>query len=232
MFTNINNTNSGPSRGFQGRPQFSRPGGFAFRPRGPYTGPRQYKPFVKTENTYGFNRNEFIKAEVVMVIDPNGESLGEMKTADAILKAREDYDLDLIEVAPNSKPPVCRIMDWSKFKYEQSKKQNNSSKSVEMKGMWFSPVIGEGDLNHKVERVLEFLSKKHPVKIEVRVRGRIQREIVFARMREVLALLEGKIKLEGTPKFEGKNYSVIVYPLKLSDKKEKKDEKPSENAQI
>ena len=208
MFTNSGRSFGGRSGGYN--PNFKRPFNSSSRP--PFFKTRQ--PYVKVENTYGFNRNEFIKAVEVNVIDPNGVNLGLMPTEVAIQRARDEFDLDLVEVAPNAKPPVCKITDWSKFRYEQSKKHNQTSKSIDMKGMWFSPVIGEGDLNHKVERILEFVSKKHPVKVEVRFKGRMKRDQVIITMNKVMELLKEHVKVEASPKFEGRSYSTIVYPIK------------------
>jgi translation initiation factor IF-3 len=195
------------------RPAGTRPYNPNYRPS-TYKGPYIRKPFVKVENDYGFKRNEFITAETVLVIDYEGNALGEMSIAEALKKASEEYELDLIEVSPNAKPPVCRIMSWDKFRYEQSKKQNSTKKSVETKGMWFSPLIGEQDLNHKIERILEFVGKKHPVKIELRVRGRISREQINDTMNKIVERLKTSVDMPNPPKQEGRNLSIMVFPKK------------------
>lgn len=135
--------------------------------------------------------------------------------------------LDLIEVAPSVRPPVCKILSWSKFKYDLSKKQRSSSKgkAKEMKEMWFSPYIGEGDINHKLKRVEEFLSKKHPVKLTIRVRGRVHNEVVTAQLEKILGLLEGKFETEEKPRREGRNLSIIIFPPKKISKTDDKEKK-------
>jgi translation initiation factor IF-3 len=138
-----------------------------------------------------------------------------METKAAIELARSK-GLDLIEVAPNEKPPVCKIMSWSKFKYDLSKRKKKSSrgKAKELKEMWFTPYISVGDREHKLSRVIEFLSKKHPVKITVRVKGRVQREVVTEQLNTIIKLLQGKFETSAQIKFEGRNLSTTLFPTK------------------
>ncbi len=138
--------------------------------------------------------------------------------------AREK-DLDLVEVSPNSKPPVCKIMSWSKFKYELSKKRKSSSKgkSKDMKEMRFTPYISDGDIDHKLKRVEDFLTKKHPVKLTIIVRGRIQEQVVRSLLDKILKLLEGKYETDESPHHEGRNLAILIYPAKsISKSKNKK----------
>lgn len=168
-----------------------------------------------------YRRNDYIRISPVQVIDETGENLGEMET-DKARQLAYDKGLDLVEVAPNTKPPVCKILSWTKFKYELSKKSKGSSKgkAKERKEMWFSPYIDGGDMNHKLKRVREFLSKKHPVKLTVRVKGRVTREVTKAQLDKILLNLEGDYDANESPRWEGRNYSVTAYPKKSAKKKE------------
>lgn len=158
-----------------------------------------------------------------MVIDDEGENLGEMDTKKAIEIAQE-RELDLIEVSPNANPPVAKIMSWSKFKYDLGKKKKESkSKSIEQKEMWFKVFIDKGDLEHKLKRVNEFLGKKHPVKLTIRAKGRVKRENMTELMTRILEMLGEEVVYDSIPKFEGRNYAIIVRPNKV--KKETKEEK-------
>lgn len=181
--------------------------------RKPYNPNYVRRPFVKVENTYGYNKNEMITAQTVNVIDYDGNNIGEMSTSEAIALAKE-YEYDLVEVSPNAKPPVCKIVEWEKFRYELQKKKQQPKSSIEMKGMWFGVNVGEGDLKHKVNRVLEFVAEKHPVKIEIRAKGGRQVANIFQIvMKKILDLLGTEVRLDSEPKFEGpRKYTCIVYP--------------------
>jgi len=117
--------------------------------------------------------NEDIRAEEVRVVD-EGQPLGVMKTAEAI-KVAADKELDLVEVSPKADPPVCKILDWSHFKYQKEKevkKQRAQSKEVEVKGIRLSPRIGEHDFQVRLNRALKFLERGDKVRIEIVMRGR------------------------------------------------------------
>jgi len=131
--------------------------------------------------------------------------------------------LDLVEVSPNSRPPVCKIMSWSKFKYELSKKRKGSSKgkAKEMKEMRFSPYISDGDVNHKLKKVNEFLDKKHPVKLTIRVKGRVQYEVVSNQLNKILGLLQGRYETDQGPRREGRNLTQLIFPIKNTPVKDK-----------
>jgi translation initiation factor IF-3 len=133
-----------------------------------------------------------------------------------------DAELDLVEVSPDAKPPVCKIISWSKFKYDLSKKKRSSSKgkSKEMKEMWFSPYIGKGDIDHKLKKVREFLKDKHPVKMTIRVKGRVHDEVVYDQLGKILKLIKGEYITESNPRREGRNLSIIILPPKSTKKKE------------
>jgi len=148
------------------------------------------------------------------VIDEDGTSLGVISLQQALEVAGE-RQLDLIEVSGKANPPVAKIMSWSKFKYQQEKKRKeNKSKGVEIKEMWFKSFIGEGDLAHKLNKVEEFLAKKHPVKITVKAKGRVEKSQLHEVLNKVLAKLEGKIEYDQPAKFYGRDLSLIIRPVK------------------
>src|SRR5256712_2035940 len=116
--------------------------------------------------------NEKIRAREVRVIGPNGEQLGIMGVRDALVKAAE-AELDLVEVAPTSVPPVCRIIDYGKYKYEQQKKGRGSHRRTsDIKGMRLSPKIGEHDFQVKARHVYEFLQDSNKVRASVQLPAR------------------------------------------------------------
>jgi len=118
--------------------------------------------------------NGRIQAEQVRVIDDEGVALGIIKTKEAI-KLAQDKELDLVEVSPKADPPVCKILDWSQFKYQKEKevrKQRATSKEVEVKGIRLSPRIGQHDLNVRLDRATKFMERGDKVKIEIVMRGR------------------------------------------------------------
>lgn len=142
------------------------------------------------------------------------------------LELARSKELDLILVAPNAQPPVGKIYSWSKFKYQQEKKRKESkSKSIEMKEMWFKVFIDEGDLNHKLKKVIEFLGDKNPVKILIKSKGRTSKTQVDILMDKITAKLEGFGEKEGDSKFDGRNMTVIFRPSKTVklQENEKKD---------
>jgi len=132
------------------------------------------------------------------------------------LKIAQDRELDLIEISPKANPPVAKIMSWSKFKYEQDKKQKeqHKNKAAEMKEMWFKAFIEEGDLQHKLKKVEEFLAKKHPVKLTIRAKGRVTREHMNGLIKRILEILADKCEVDGSIRYDRFNISVIVRPKK------------------
>ncbi len=118
--------------------------------------------------------NGSIRAPQVRCIDPNGEQLGVLDTREAISKA-EDFGLDLVEVQPNVDPPVCKILDYGKYKYEAQKRANEARKKqkiIEVKEIKLRPNIDEHDYQVKMRNVVKFLSGGDKVKVTLRFRGR------------------------------------------------------------
>jgi translation initiation factor IF-3 len=152
----------------------------------------------------------------VRVIDPDGVQIGIMQTRDALELARS-RELDLVEVSPNAKPPVCRILDYGRYKYELQKKAKASKKKqqqVQMKEMRYRPKIDEHDYQFKTKHVIEFLRAGHKVKLYVVFRGREMAYKEFGR--EILERLTEDLKeiatVENEPKMEGRTMSMVVFP--------------------
>ena len=151
--------------------------------------------------------NEQIRDREVRVIGENGEQLGVMSAKEAFKLARE-ADLDLVKIAPTAKPPVCKIIDYGKYKYEQTRKEKEAKKKqkvTEVKEIRLSPNIDVNDLNTKANQARKFLSKGDKVKVALRFRGRemahmgISKQILddFYSKVEDVAVIEKPAKLEG-----------------------------------
>ncbi len=125
--------------------------------------------------------------------------------------------LDLIEISPNANPPVCKLMSFSKYKYEQSKKDRENkqkNKTKDIKEIRFKPFIGIGDYNNKINRIREFLEDKHRVKIVIRMTGRASNENATLLMKRIIVDLENDMKLESEPKLEGRTIISLLQPIK------------------
>lgn len=158
--------------------------------------------------------NEQIKVSQVRVIDPEGLQLGILNTDDALARAKE-AELDLVEVAPNEKPPVCRIMDFGKFKYQQNKKTKKGHvHHVKNKEIRLRPKIGKHDLDFKVQHAREFLEHKDKVLISVIFRGRENAHVEegFKVANAVIADLAPISVLEQGPSLQGRRIVAILAP--------------------
>jgi len=158
--------------------------------------------------------NERIRIPEVRVIGPDGEQLGVMSPEEGMSRARE-HGLDLVEVAPNSRPPVCRIMDYGRYKYEQKKKGSGANKkahAASLKEVKMRPGTDMHDLEFKLKNARRFLMDGDKVKVTVMFRGR---EMVHtsrgrAQLDQVRKLLEPIAKLENPPRMEGRFMSMIL----------------------
>ncbi len=162
----------------------------------------------------GMRVNEQIRISPVRVINAEGAMLGVMPTGKALEAAREAGQ-DLVEVAPNERPPVCKIMDFGKFKYSQKKRASKQKQhQVQVKEIRVRPKTGDHDIEVKVKRAREFLEHKDKVLVNVLFRGRELAHIDEGRrvMNEVLAALEDVAKVEKNPSMEGKRMTAIVAP--------------------
>ncbi len=151
--------------------------------------------------------NEQIRDKEVRVIGEDGEQLGIMSAKEA-LKLAKEAELDLIKIAPTAKPPVCKIVDYGKYRYEQMRKEKEAKKkqkTIDIKEIRFSPNIDTNDLKTKMNQARKFLSKGDKVKVSIRFRGRelahmeIGTEILnnFAAQMEDIAIVEKPAKVEG-----------------------------------
>jgi translation initiation factor IF-3 len=162
--------------------------------------------------------NERIRAREIRVIDDDGAQLGIMTPREALTIARE-RGIDLIEVAPQAQPPVCKIMDYGKFKYEQAKREKDSAKKhkqSELKGIQMFPNIEEHDFGVKVRNAIKFLEDGDKVKITVRFKGRQITHPEFGRQQldKIVQMTSGVGQVEKPPAMEGRMMTMILSPVK------------------
>jgi translation initiation factor IF-3 len=158
--------------------------------------------------------NDQIRITPIRVIASDGEQLGIIPTADALEKAREN-GLDLVEVAPGERPPVCRIMDYGKYKYEKKKKKaSQSSHHTKTKEIRLRPKTGEHDIDFKVKRAIGFLEHRDKVQVTVMFRGREMAHIEEGKrvMNQVLEVLEEYGKVDSKPQMQGRRISCTISP--------------------
>jgi len=179
--------------------------------------------------------NERIRAREVRLIDENGAQLGVMPTQQALQIAR-DRNYDLIEVAPNAQPPVCRIMDYGKHKYEQAKRERETrrkSKTSEVRLLRMKPQIGQHDLDIKIRKLRQLLDHGDKVRISLRFRGREMSRPELGRqlLDRIAGSLEDVAQVEGTVRREGRMMNMMLSPKpgarkpKETKDKEKKSDK-------
>lgn len=160
--------------------------------------------------------NEEIRAKEVRLVGAEGEQIGITPIREALQMAA-DLNLDLVNVAPQAKPPVCRIMDYGKFRYEQQKKEKEARKNqkiVDIKEVWFRSNIEENDFQTKLRNVIKFLKDGDKVKCSVRFRGR---EIAHADIgQKILERVKVEVaeisSIERQPKLEGRSMIMILAP--------------------
>lgn len=160
--------------------------------------------------------NQAIRVKEVRVIDPDGNQLGILAIRDALAAAAE-FGLDLVEVSPTANPPVCKIMDHGRFKYEQTKKQQEAKKkqtTFQVKEIKVRPKTGDHDLQTKLGHMRKFLERKDKVKVTVMFRGR---EIALSdRGRDLLQVIAKEMEefavVEQMPKFEGRTMIMVLAP--------------------
>ncbi|MGI8711338.1 MAG: translation initiation factor IF-3 [Acidimicrobiales bacterium] len=182
--------------------------------------------------------NDRIRAREVRLVGPDGEQVGIKALPDALNFARE-LDLDLVEVAEKANPPVCRVMDYGKYKYETAQKAKESrrkSTNVVVKEMKYRPKIGGGDFDTKTRKVEEFLSEGHKVKITIMFRGR---EVAHPELgKKILDRVADEVvdtgRIEVYPKLDGpRNMIMVLAPDKRAQAEAKKrDEAPVEEAVV
>lgn len=166
-------------------------------------------------DTKGLRINERIRVREVRLIDEEGGKNGIVPTVEALKLARE-RDLDLVEVSPNANPPVCKILNYGKYKFEQEKRLRDSRKAqkvLKLKEIRMQPKIGSGDLDTKAKHVQEFLNEGAKVKVTIRFRGRelAHTELGYDVLNEVLKrLTEGSYVVEKPAAIEGRFMSLTL----------------------
>ena len=173
--------------------------------------------FQKRTKPRGPRSNNRITSSEIQVIASDGENLGILNLHDAINRAREK-GLDLIEIAPNAKPPVCKIMDMGKYKYDAQKKANKAKKKqkkIELKEIKLRPVTEIHDYSFKIKNAQKFLAKGDKVKFTIRFRGReLQHSSLGSDlMKKIKQDIQSIGKVELQPKFDGKQMIMIIQPL-------------------
>ncbi|SDX60138.1 translation initiation factor IF-3 [Salimicrobium album] len=161
--------------------------------------------------------NEKIRAKEVRLIDVNGDQLG-VKSRNEALDIAANAELDLVMVAPNAKPPVCRIMDYGKYHFEQQKKEKEARKkqtTIKLKEVRLSPGIEEHDFNTKLRNARKFLSKGDKVKASIRFRGRAitHKELGQKVLDRMADECKDVAQVETKPKMEGRNMFMMLAPL-------------------
>ena len=167
--------------------------------------------------------NEEITDKEVRLIGADGEQLGIM-SGEAALQIAIEHDMDLVKIAPGSNPPVCRIMDYGKYRFEQTKKEKEAKKNqrvIEIKEIRMSPGIDTNDFNTKLKNGQKFLSDGDRVKVSVRFRGRemAHTEIGEQLLREFAAQCAEIANLDKAPKLEGRNMSIFLSPKPVTPPK-------------
>ena len=158
--------------------------------------------------------NEQIRDREVRVVSADGEQLGVMSSRDAMKLARE-AELDLVKIAPKAQPPVCKIIDYGKYKYEQSRREKEAKKkqkTVEVKEVRMSPNIDANDLNTKVNNAKKFILKGNKVKVTLRFRGREMAHVQQSKhiLDDFADMLKDVAQVENPAKLEGRNMSMVL----------------------
>ena len=177
-----------------------------------------FKPnyFQRRSKPQGPKANERIKALDVQVIGSEGNNLGVMQLKQAIRMAK-DEGLDLIEISPNANPPVCKIMDMGKYKYDLQKKANQAKKKqkiVSLKEIKLRPGTEIHDYNFKIKNAKKFISKGDKVKFTVKFKGREMQHVELGKdlMKRIIEDTKDIGKVETHPKFEGRQMIMIIQP--------------------
>ncbi|WP_269522335.1 translation initiation factor IF-3 [Coraliomargarita parva] len=177
--------------------------------------------FDRNRGPKGLRRNDRIRASEVRVIGPEGTNLGVMPPKKA-LELAQKVGLDLIEVSPSARPPVCRILDFGKYLYEESKKQKDQKQhNAKLKEVKFRVSIDQHDFETKLRRAEKFLYQGNKVKLTLQFRGRENehRELGFVRVQTAADELLGVASLDSEPKLVGRQVTAILSPLPVQKRK-------------
>jgi len=166
--------------------------------------------------------NNQIRVPEIRCIDEDGEPMGVIRTRDALVRAHET-GLDLVEINATAKPPVCRIMDHGRFKYEQDKKKKEQKKRqvvVKLKEVKFHVNVGDHDYDTKLRHAFEFLADGNRVKFSLMFRGRenAHRELGFELMKRIQKDIADVATVELAPRLQGRNIFMMVVPIKKAKK--------------
>ena len=173
--------------------------------------------FQRRNKVKGPRSNFTITSQEVQVISADGGNLGVLNLNEAVSEAKKE-GLDLIEIAPNAKPPVCKIMDMGKFKYDQQKKANKAKKKqkkIELKEIKLRPVTEIHDYTFKIKHAQKFLSKGDKVKFTIKFKGReLQHSELGTKLMDKIKQDMQEIgRVEVEPKFDGKQMIMVIQPL-------------------
>lgn len=160
--------------------------------------------------------NGEIKDKELRIVSADGEQLGIMSAKQA-LKLAEEQNLDLVKIAPQAKPPVCKIMDYSKYRYEQSKREKENRKNqkqIEMKEIRLSVTIDVGDFNTKVNQAKKFLASGHKLKVSIRLKGRMMThsDLGVENMKRFAECVSEEANVDKAPKLEGRQILMFLSP--------------------
>ena len=185
-----------------------------------FRGGRRNKKFQAQQPTKRFRTNEYIRAAEVRVLDEEGALIGVLSRDEALSIAKQK-ELDLVEISPTAKPPVCKVIDYGKFLYAQQKKDQQikkTTKTHEMKGIRLTFRIGEGDMERQRKKAEEFLAEGHPVRIQMMLRGRekAHKDLAFEKMARFTEALKEVGSLDQNPKMSGSQLIAILKPQKSS----------------
>ncbi|NMB18648.1 MAG: translation initiation factor IF-3 [Erysipelothrix sp.] len=174
--------------------------------------------YISNRRNQGDLVNDRIRFKEVLVIGPEGEQLG-ILTRDEALTRAESYELDLLCVSPNANPPVCKILDYGRYRYEQQKRAREAKKRqhvTQVKSLRLSPVIEEHDFNTKLRHARKWLESGHKVKVDMRFRGRMMTRVEVGRktMDQFIEDTKDLGSAENRPKLEGNTMSVTISPVK------------------
>ena len=174
--------------------------------------------FISNKKTQGDLVNDRIRSKELLVIGSNGEQLGILTRNEALAKAAE-VQLDLVVVSPNANPPVAKILDYGRHRYELQKKTREAKKNqhvTQVKALRLSPVIEEHDFNTKLRHARKFLEQGHKVKMDMRFRGRMMTRVEVGKktMNRFIEETSDLGTAEKRPKLEGNTMSVTISPIK------------------
>ena len=199
---------------------------------------RSVRVFILDWRCFGISKvqhqlNEEITDKEIRLIGENGEQLGIVSGEEA-LRTAEEQGLDLVKISPQATPPVCKLMNYGKYKFEQSKREKEARKNqhvVEIKEIRMSPGIDVGDFNTKLKNAQKFLSDGNRVKVSVRFRGRemAHTEIGLNLLKDFAAQCSAIANMDNPPKLEGRHMSMFLVPK--TQKELKKDAKEREAAE-